>query len=220
MTATDIREDLVPLRTDFDLVWRGYDRGQVQHYVHKTEAELTIVTADRDAAVARVEQLARELDAAHSEVNELRTRIDRICRTPVSSDGLAERLRRMVDLANAEADEITARARAAARHSWSVADQADALARQAAQRRRELDEQAAKAREQVQADFESAMATRRAEAMRKLAEQERAATEHAGRIVAQARAEVDRLTARRAELIEELRAVQRILADAEPLLET
>ncbi|CAM3417305.1 hypothetical protein KIPE111705_07470 [Kibdelosporangium persicum] len=210
----------MPLRTDFDLVWRGYDREQVQHYVHTAEAEMTILAADRDAAVARTEQLARELDDARAQIDALRARIDRISRTPIPADALSDRLRHMVELANAEAADITARARAAARHSWAMADQADALARQAARRRRELDEQAAQAREQVQADFETAMAARRAEAMRALAEQERAATERAARIVAEAQAEVDRLHAHRAELIEELRAVQRILTDAEPLLTT
>lgn len=218
MTATDIRQDLVPLRTDFDSSWRGYDRAQVQHYVHNAETELAIVTADRDAAVARTEHLVRELDDARAQVDALRARIDRISRTPLSPDGLSERLRRMVELANAEAAEVTARARAAARHSWSLADQSDTLARQAAQRRRELDEQAAKAREEVQADFEAAMSARRAESLRAIAEQERVAAEHAAKIVADAKAEVDALRAQRAQLIEELRDVQRILTDAAPLL--
>ncbi|MFD8497444.1 hypothetical protein [Amycolatopsis sp. NPDC059657] len=80
-TAADTREDLVPLRTGFDLVWRGYDQDQVEHYMHSVEAELRLVTVDRDAAVARAENLARRLEAARAEVGRLHERVDRIITT-------------------------------------------------------------------------------------------------------------------------------------------
>lgn len=266
MAATDTCEELVPLRTDFDVQLRGYDRDQVRHYVHETEAELRLIAADRDAAVACAENLARQLETARAEIDRLRARIDRICRTPVDPAALSERLRRMAELATEEAAEITARARKAAENDWTDArqaadrlrrlaaqavadldhrrreletehralmdrarDQVKAMTSRAEQRRRELDAAAARLREQIQTDFELAMNTRRAEAMRAITEKERAAdaraedivreaTRHAHRILAAAREEVDVLRRQRRRVADELRAAQRLIANAEPLL--
>ncbi|MCF6427470.1 DivIVA domain-containing protein, partial [Amycolatopsis tucumanensis] len=66
MTAVDAREDLVPLRTDFDRTWRGYDARQVQAYVRAVETDLRMVIADRDAAAAAVERLAAQLEDLRS----------------------------------------------------------------------------------------------------------------------------------------------------------
>jgi colicin import membrane protein len=258
--------ELLPLRTDFDVRWRGYDHEQVQHYVHEVEDELAVLTTDRDAALARAESLARQLEAARAEIAELRARLDRVCRTPIDPEALTERLRRMVELAHAEAEEITTRARTAARQDWANAHQAadrlrrraehlvaeldrrradveteqrelmdrahaqvETMTRQAERRRRELDDQAAQVRRQIESDFEEAMAQRRAEAMRALADQQHRAqvradqivhdaTEHAHRIVADAEHRVDVLRRHRTRLAEELRAAQALLADVEPLL--
>lgn len=116
--------ELLPLRTDFDVRWRGYDHEQVQHYVHEVEGELAVLTADRDAALARAESLARQLEVLRGENAELHARVDRICRAPVDPDALTERLRRRVELAHAEAEEITTRARTAAEQDWANARQA------------------------------------------------------------------------------------------------
>ncbi|PWK86855.1 hypothetical protein C8D88_10416 [Lentzea atacamensis] len=258
--------ELLPLRTDFDVRWRGYDHEQVQHYVREVEGELAVLTADREAALERAESLARQLEAARTENAELRARVDRICRTPIDTGALTERLRRMVELAHAEADEITTRARTAAEQDWSNAHQAadrlrrraehlvaeldrrradletehrelmdrahakvEEMTRQAERRRRELDDQAEQVRRQIESDFEQAMAQRRAEAMRALADQQRTAqaraeqtvreaTEHAGRIVADAESRVEVLRRHRERLAGELRAAQALLSDMEPLL--
>ncbi|WP_053731500.1 hypothetical protein [Nocardia sp. NRRL S-836] len=126
-------EELLPLRREFDLRWRGYDREQVQHYVHGVEDELRLLTADRDAALARAESLARQVEAARVENAELRARVDRICRSPIDPDALTERLRRRVELAHAEAEETTARARTAAEQHWTNARQAADRLRQRAE---------------------------------------------------------------------------------------
>ncbi|MEU7527217.1 metallopeptidase [Saccharothrix sp. NPDC042600] len=265
--VTDGREELVPLRTDFDAAWRGFDRRQVRHYVAAVEADLRLLAVDRDAAVARADDLARELERARAEIRELRDALDRVCRTPVEPEALSERLRRMLELAHAEADEVTARARAAADQAWETTrraterlrerherlvadldarrhemetehrdllrrtrDQVDAMTRQAEQRRRDLDEQAARLRARVQADFEVAMAARRAEALREVADQRAAARAHAERLVreaedrahrlvAEARARADRLDARRAGIAESLAEAERLLTDLDPLLD-
>ncbi|CAL9453507.1 hypothetical protein SUDANB95_02476 [Actinosynnema sp. ALI-1.44] len=265
--VTDGREELVPLRTDFDAAWRGFDRRQVRHYVAAVEADLRLLAVDRDAAVARADDLARELERARAEIRELRDELDRVCRTPVEPEALSERLRRMLELAHAEADEVTARARAAADQAWEstrraterlrerherlvadldarrhemetehrdllrrTRDQVDAMTRQAEQRRRDLDEQAARLRARVQADFEVAMAARRAEALREVADRRAAARAHAEqlvreaedrarRLVAEARAQADRLDARRAGIAESLAEAERLLTDLDPLLD-
>lgn len=120
--AVDV--DLVPLRADFDVVWRGYDKRQVRRYVEGAEAELRVLAVDRDAAVARADDLARQLESARSEIRDLRERVDRISRTPIEPDALTERLRRMAELAHEEAAEVTTRARAVAEHHWATAERA------------------------------------------------------------------------------------------------
>ncbi len=266
MSALDTRDELVPLHTDFDLVWRGCDRAQVQQYVQRVETELRLLAVDRDAAVRRADALAARLARARDEIRELTGCLDRLAATPIEPDALTDRLRRMVELAHAEAEEITSSARAAAEQSrlageqtadrlrrraeYLVAEadrrrqemetehrellarahrQVEVLTREAERRRRELDEQAARLRHQIQTDFELAMAGRRAETMRELADERaaaearaenlvRAATDHAHRIVGEARAQVARLRDRRDRIAAGLRAAQETLAEAGPLL--
>lgn len=127
MTADELATDeLVPLRTGFDLRWRGYSRGQVRTFVHGVESDLRLITADRDAALRCADLLTARLEALRRENRRLRTRLDRICRTPLDLDGVSESLRHLVDLAHEEAAEITARARAAAERSWAEQRRADA----------------------------------------------------------------------------------------------
>jgi cell division septum initiation protein DivIVA len=253
------RGELLPLRTGFDVVWRGYDREQVDHYVHAVENDLRFLAADRDSAVARADALAQQMQDARAEIAALRDRIDRISRTPVDPAGLTDRLRRMVELAHDEAGEITEKAKAAAERSWSSATEAtarlrrraehlagqlersqieaeaehrelmararaevEAMTRQAERRRRELDEQAAAVRAQERDDFEQAMALRRAEAMRALAEQERAARARAEQLVREATERAQSIVAEaqhhHTEVTERLHAVQQALTEAAPLL--
>lgn len=121
--------ELVPLRTDFDVVWRGYDQDQVRHYVRCVEEELRLVAADRDAAVSRAESFLAHLEALRSENRQLQARVDRICRTPIEPDTVPERLGRMVELARAEAQDITRRAEAQAEQTWAAAREAAARLR-------------------------------------------------------------------------------------------
>jgi len=77
MSGVDTREDLVPLRTDFDRSWRGYDTRQVREYVQRVEADLRLLSSDRDAAAVSVEGLAQQLEALRCENDRLRAKIDR-----------------------------------------------------------------------------------------------------------------------------------------------
>lgn len=175
--SVDSRTDLVPLRTWFGLKWRGYDRAEVDDYVAELEAELRLVTADRDAAEARAESLAARVTALQEENVALQEGLHRICLTPIDPKGLPERLARMVALAEEERREVVRDAQL----------KALMIVAEAEQRARRLDEEAAARREDVREDFRLAMAARRAEAMRALAELRSVARDEAERIVAEAR---------------------------------
>ena len=117
-------QELVPLRTGFDVVLRGYRRGQVRRYVRAVEEEVRLLTADRDANADLAESLTAEVEQLRAQNARLTQQIDAMSRTPVSPDAVPPRLRRMVELAKEEAAEITARAQAAAEHSWAAAEEA------------------------------------------------------------------------------------------------
>lgn len=121
--VNDVQE-LVPLHTGFDVVLRGYRRGQVRAYVRAVEEELRLVAADRDANAELAESLTAEIEQLRAQNARLVRQIDEMSRTPVSPDAVPPRLRRMVELAKEEAAEITARAQAAAEHSWATAEEA------------------------------------------------------------------------------------------------
>ena len=217
-SARNDAAEIVPLRTDFDVRWRGYDREQVQYWVRQTEEDLTVLTADRDAAISARDDLAAELEATRAELRQLREKFDEVCRTPVSADGLSTRLRRQVELAQDEAAEITARARTAADHSWAAAQEAAqrlrgrhvALLRELDARRAELEREHRDLLERTRADVE---------AMTSRADAERAALDEqaARRRAAIQRDFDDDLRARRAAAqreVDDLRARARAEADA------
>lgn len=117
-------QELVPLRTEFDVVMRGYRRGQVREYVCSVEDELRLLTADRDANAQLAESLAAEVEQLRAQNARLARQVDEMSRMPVTPDAVPPRLRRMVELAREEAAEIMARAQAAAEHSWATAEEA------------------------------------------------------------------------------------------------
>lgn len=160
MVPVDARDDLVPLRTDFDRAWRGYEMRQVREYVLSVEADLRLVISDRDAAATSAEDLARQLEELRSENDRLRDKIDRIARSPLEADGLSERLLRMVELAEDEAAEITERARASAERSWAAEEKSSRRLRERHERMvTELDGR----RKEMAAEHEEMMARTRAE---------------------------------------------------------
>ncbi|MCR3750746.1 metallopeptidase [Lentzea californiensis] len=236
--------ELLPLRTDFDLRWRGYDRDQVQDHVRGTEEELRLLAADRDAALAHAESLARRLEEARTRNAELRARVDRICRTPIDPAALTDRLRRRVELAHAEADEISTRARAAAEQHWADAERAAGRLRHRAgqlvadldRRRAEMETEHRELMDRAHHQIEET--TRQAERRRReldeqaarLRQQIEADFEQA---MAQRRAEamralaeeqrrvqarIDALRRQRDRIAGDLRAAQALLADTELLL--
>ncbi|MEU0529886.1 hypothetical protein [Amycolatopsis tolypomycina] len=128
----------LPLPESFALTFRGYDREQVDERIDELLAEIRLLTADRDAAVAEAETLARQLERARADHAELSARTDRLCRTPADPAAVGDRVRHLLELAHAEADGIvtTARERAAAiaREAAEAAEQRTADARALAYR--------------------------------------------------------------------------------------
>jgi chromosome segregation ATPase len=91
--------DLVPLGSGFDIVKRGYDRAQVEDHLERLDSDLRLLAADRDAAVSQTLDLARQLEAARSEISEIRNQVERLSLPPTTLEGLSERLQRMLRLA-------------------------------------------------------------------------------------------------------------------------
>ena len=230
----------MPLGAGFDIMKRGYSRTQVEEHLERLDAELRLLAADRDAAASQSADLARQLEIARTEIDDLRSQVDRLMLPPTTLEGLSERLQRMLRLAQDEATETKARAETDAatirtkaeadanalrrRYDELIADldkrranmeaehrgvlekakvEAEAITRKADEDRARLDAEAEQRRGQVDDDFEIAMATRRTEAMRALAEQEAISKSEAERRMRESTQEVNR---RRHESITEANA--------------
>ena len=239
--------DLVPLGAGFDIVKRGYSRTQVEEHLERLDSDLRLIAADRDAAMSQAADLARQMERARTDLDELRGTVNRLSLPPTSLEGLSERLQRMLKLAQEEASDTRARAESDAVHIRTRAEsdgaalrnryqnliaevdgrrveletehrelveksQAEFAARikQAEDDRVKADADAEARRNQVEEDFEIAMAARRTEAMKALATQEatskgeaerrvREATEEANRIQVQVTEEATHLRAQLAE---------------------
>lgn len=102
--------DLFALGSTFDTVRRGYDRAQVDEHLDRLDADLRILAADRDAAVARSAELSKQLENQRAQITKLEQELSRLSTPPTTMEGLSERLQRMLRLAQDEAAEIKARA--------------------------------------------------------------------------------------------------------------
>jgi chromosome segregation ATPase len=98
----------------FDIVRRGYDCAQVDYQLEQLRADLQIAVADRDAGAAQAAGLARALEAARGEIDDLRAQLKRLAAPPTTVEGMSERVARMLRTAQNEAAEIIAKATTAA----------------------------------------------------------------------------------------------------------
>jgi chromosome segregation ATPase len=207
--------ELVPLKSDFDVVWRGYRRSQVRFYIQQTETEMRILTEDRDSALSQVDDLSAELESARGEIEALRRQLDEVAKSPIDESALSDRLRRMVRLAHDEADEVLSSARATAEHEWARSEQAASELRERYQRlvtsadewRQQWEQERDQARRQTREDIER-MAREAEQHRRKLdaeAEQRRTQVEHDFEVSMSARRdEAMRVIAEREEVTREV----------------
>ncbi|MGL4307069.1 MAG: hypothetical protein ACRCSF_13070 [Mycobacteriaceae bacterium] len=160
----------------FSIVRRGgYDRDEVAEFFQRLDAEIRVISADRDAAATHAQELAERLDEARDEIDELRQDIDKLSVPPTTAEGMSDRISRMLRLASDEASEMRAHAEAEAAELISVAEQDAAELRNQAQQ--ELDN-IVQRRAAMEAEHKNTMA---------------AAHEEAARILATAKAERDQL---------------------------
>ena len=132
----------------FAVVMRGYDREQVNNYFKRTDADLRVLAADRDAAAANARELASHLVEAREEIESLRREVDRLAVPPTTAQGMSERISRMLQLASDETSEMRAQAEAESAELLSLARQDAAAARE------EADQDAADTRAAANADAE------------------------------------------------------------------
>ncbi|WP_300007894.1 hypothetical protein [Pseudonocardia sp.] len=200
----------------FDVARRGYDQGQVDSHLRRIDAEIAILTADRNAAVDQAAQLARELDDARERAEKLRAQVRTLAGPPQSVQGMSERMRSMLRLAEDEVAEMLGRAETEAAQRRQEAEQEAAQIVAAAQEEAaaflgpaqleatELAERTVRERAQIGQDritMERKLAADRAELDRELAER-RAEAE---RCLADERATVEALLeGQRAELEREI----------------
>src|SRR5690606_11381314 len=104
---------------EFGQGWHGFDRNQVVQYLDHLEAHIHRLMTERDTALARVNQIAHELDNARKEIAALRDRVEELKKPPERIEDLDERMQRTVELAETQAAEILARAEAAAEKNRS-----------------------------------------------------------------------------------------------------
>lgn len=102
---------------------RGYNRDQVTDHIRRLEAEMRMVSSDRDAAHAHAQEMTQRFDKANKEVTKLRQEVDHLAAPPTTVTGMSDRLTRMLQLATDEAAEMRSEARADADEMVSVARQ-------------------------------------------------------------------------------------------------
>ncbi|MGH3575753.1 MAG: chromosome segregation protein, partial [Pseudonocardiaceae bacterium] len=161
------------MRSTFDIVRRGYDCAQVNYQLEQLRADLQIAVADRNAGAAQAAELARTLEAARGEIDDLCAQIKRLAAPPTTVEGMSERVVRMLRTAQSEVAEIHAKATTAAAATRAEAErEADKLRARyeqmiaEAQRRRtvmEAEHQRAIADAHRRAEEIQALAKRRAE---------------------------------------------------------
>jgi cell division septum initiation protein DivIVA len=191
--------DLVPHGYRFDVVWRGFNRRQVREYL---DIELGMLTTDRNAAMATMCDLAELLEQSRAEIDDLRERLDRVCQASLPPASVDERLRRLGELAHDEAAAIVASAR----------ETAERLQGASLERIRLQGERTERRRQEIEDDFQIAMAARRTEAMRALAEYETTRRAEADRLVREADEVARRRIASATTQVNALRETHRRLA--------
>ncbi|MDN5930257.1 MAG: hypothetical protein L0I24_04215 [Pseudonocardia sp.] len=107
----------------FDVVRRGYDQGQVDTHLRRIDAEISILAADRNAAVDQSAQLGRELDDARARAEKLRAQVRTLAGPPQSVQGMSERMRSMLRLAEDEVSDMLGRAETEAAQRRQEAEQ-------------------------------------------------------------------------------------------------
>ncbi|SDN97860.1 hypothetical protein [Lentzea jiangxiensis] len=197
-------QELVPLHAGFDVVYRGFHRRQVVEHIEGLEEQLRFTSLDRDEALAQAADLRKLLEMTRQDLEEARTRIERLESTSGTHASATERMHRMLRLAEEETAEM---------HLQTERECADLRARtdvELAALRAAAEQEAAAMRAEAEAELHASRqecATRAAEMERRELEVERRCADleaqhrqradeverECGEAVAQAQADADRL---------------------------
>jgi hypothetical protein len=145
-------QEVVPLHAGFDVVYRGFHRRQVIEHIDNLEDQLRYTSLDRAEAMAQSADLRKLLEMTRQDLEEARSRVERLEMSPSTTAGATERLHRMLLLAEDESAELRIRAdrevTSLRRNAEvEVAELRERAEREIAQARAEIEEQARKARE-------------------------------------------------------------------------
>jgi hypothetical protein len=99
-------QELVPLHAAFDVVYRGFHRRQVIDHIENLEEQLRFTSLDRAEALAQAADLRKLLEMTRQDLEDARTRIERLETTSGSHASATERMHRMLRLAEDEAAEM------------------------------------------------------------------------------------------------------------------
>ncbi|GAB2984109.1 hypothetical protein [Saccharothrix stipae] len=135
--------EIVPLHAGFDVVYRGFHRRQVIEHLENLDEQLKYTTLDRAEALAQAADLRKLLEMTRQDLDEARTRIERLEMSPNTTSGASERLHRMLTLAEDEANELRVRARN------EVAALRERTEAELAERRRQVEEELTAQRAEV-----------------------------------------------------------------------
>ncbi|GAA1274171.1 hypothetical protein [Saccharothrix xinjiangensis] len=98
--------EIVPLHAGFDVVYRGFHRKQVIEHLENLEEQLKYACLDRNEALAQATDLRKLLEMTRHDLEEARTRVERLERSPGTTAGATERMHRMLVMAEDEANEL------------------------------------------------------------------------------------------------------------------
>ncbi|MCF8604077.1 hypothetical protein L5I01_11985 [Gordonia sp. HY442] len=110
-------------QSPFPIVMRGYDRDQVTDHLRRLDAEMQMMSADRDSAHASADELHDRLEHARAQMHDLQREVDTLSVPPTTVAGMSDRVSRMLQLATDEAAELRANARDEADETLSIARQ-------------------------------------------------------------------------------------------------
>src|SRR5690349_12744699 len=96
----------------FAVVRRGYDPDAVEAYLRRLDAQVQILTADRDAAVEQSRQMGVELEDCRARVERLRDQVSALSRPMRIVATTSDRVRSMLRLVEDDILELPSRVRA------------------------------------------------------------------------------------------------------------